>query len=379
MQRPTSLRHQTAAAGRVGPIALIAILTLLVVVASSALADVGTVYTATNSSDGNEIVVYTRDLDGRLALREVVPTGGLGTGGGLGNQGGLAISRDDQWLLAVNAASDSLSVFAITEDGLQLTDRRWTRGDRPVSVALSGSTVYVLNAGSDDLVGFRLDPLGKLRRLPKSRRALSGDGTGAAQVGFSPDGRRLLVTERATNRIGVFEVRFGGYLGRGEFFPATGDTPFGFGFGRRGQLFVSQAAGGAPDASSLGTYRVFGRDGLEPITDAVSTLNTAACWVVVSIDNQTAWTTNTGSGTVSAFHIESDGSAWLIEEDGVSASLAPGSRPIDMGLTDDGRFLYVLSGGTESITGYRVEADGSLIEVDFVDGLPAGANGLIAR
>ena len=368
-------------AGLASRLLLTVLLSTLSLVAASgaALAEAGRVYTATNAAEGNEIVVYSRNEGGLLTFESRISTGGLGTGGGLGNQGGLAISEDDQWLLAVNAGSDSVSVFAITEEGLELTSLARTRGDLPVSVALSGRTAYVLNAGSDDVVGFRLDHRGRLWRLPASRRHLSGEGTGGAQVGFSADGRRLIVTEKATSRIDVFEVRFGGYLSRGQFVAASGETPFGFGFGRRGQLFVSQAAGGAAGASTLGAYRVVGRDDLLAITGAVPTLNSAACWVVVSIDQRTAWTTNTGSGTISGFRIESDGSVALIETDGISATLVEGSSPIDMGLTDDGRYLYVLSGGSNSITGYRVEAEGSLVEVEFVDGLPAGVNGLIAR
>src|SRR6266849_6022948 len=63
------------------------------------------------------------------------PTGGAGTGGGLGNQGGLVLDRNDQWLFAVNAGSNELSVFAVDKDGLALTDKQPTGGSTPVSVS----------------------------------------------------------------------------------------------------------------------------------------------------------------------------------------------------------------------------------------------------
>lgn len=48
----------------------------------------GTVYTLSNSADGNDLVVFEHTRQGFLVLAGTVPTGGLGTGGGLDNQGG---------------------------------------------------------------------------------------------------------------------------------------------------------------------------------------------------------------------------------------------------------------------------------------------------
>ena len=42
--------------------------------------------------------------------------------------------------------------------------------------------------------------------LENSSRPLSGTGTGPAEVSFSPDGRNLVVTEKATNLLDVFPV-----------------------------------------------------------------------------------------------------------------------------------------------------------------------------
>lgn len=333
----------------------------------------------TNAADGNAIVVYSRAADGTLTPQDSVATGGAGTGAGLGSQGGLALSKDDQWLLAVNAGSDDVTVFAVTEDGLRRTDRVPAEGHTPISVTLSGSTVYVLNGGSATLTGFTLDGRGKLHPLRLSRRQLSSRDAVPAQVEFSPDGRTLLVTEKNTNRILSFEVGFGGYLSRARVQEATGETPFGFAFGRRGQVFVSQAAGGAPGASSVGAYHTDAQSRVEPVEDATPTLNTAACWVAVSIDNRFAYTTNTGSSTVTGFRIGVDGSLGLLESDGVTAQLPAASAPIDMAFTDDGRFLYVLGGGSGTIHGYAIQDDGSLVEVGEVGGLPAGVSGLVAR
>ena len=341
-------------------------------------ADVGRVYTMTNAADGNAIMMFNRADDGTLTLMDSISTHGLGTGAGLGNQSGIAISEDNQWLLVVNAGSDDVSVFAITEQGLVLTDRERTRGDRPVSVALDGSTVYVLNADSNDVQGFLLSRHGKLKPLLASRRHLSGDNTAPAQIGFSPDGRTLVVTEKATNTVTSFEVGFGGYLGKPSYQAATGGTPFGFAFGRRGQLFVTHAEGGAAGASSVGAYQIDSWSKVDPIEAAAPTFQAAACWLVVSFDKSYAYSTNPGSNTISGFHIDEAGHLELLNG-GVSASLPAGSVTLDMALSDDGKYLYALNSGTGSINGYLIGDDGELMDLGQFTGLPAGVNGLVAR
>ena len=110
-----------------------------------------------------------------------------------------------------------------------------------MSVTIHRDLVYVLNAGSDNVSGFRLRPHGKLTPLVGSTRPLSGSGTGPAQVQFRPDGRVLVVTEKATNLIVTYAVDEDGRLGPPQLQASQGATPFGFAFGHRRQLFVSEA------------------------------------------------------------------------------------------------------------------------------------------
>src|ERR1043165_1941400 len=70
----------------------------------------GVVYTLTNQVAGNSVAVFDRAADGSRTSAGIVSTGGTGTGAGLGSQGALALSRDGQWLLAVNAGSNDISV-----------------------------------------------------------------------------------------------------------------------------------------------------------------------------------------------------------------------------------------------------------------------------
>lgn len=337
----------------------------------------GAVYTATNGPAGNAVLVFDRLRDGRLVPQASVPTGGAGTGAGLGNQGGLLLSKNERWLLVVNAGSHSVSVFAVRPRGLRLTDVRPSGGLQPVSVTEHRGIVYVLNAGSDNITGFRLGRDGRLRPIDGSTRGLSGAGTGPAQVSFSPDGDVLMVTEKATNKIVTFEVDRHGAAGLAQVQDSNGQTPFGFAFGKRDQVFVSEAFGGAPNASATSSYDVDRHGLLTTITASAATNQTANCWIAVTPNGRFAYGTNTGSGSISGYHIGFDGELTLLDADGRTA--VTGGGPIDMAIADGGRFLYALVTGTNAIAAFRVKADGSLAPLPFTAGIPAGANGLAVR
>lgn len=335
----------------------------------------GAVYTSSNSPDGNEVLWFFRDADGTLYPKEPVSTGGTGTGGGLGNQGALTLTTNGSLLLVVNAGSNEVSVMGVT-GWPELLHRVSSRGTRPISVAARGSLVYVLNGGGEENVaGFRLSPKGRLTPIPGAVYPLSEGQVASAQVGFSPDGRSLVVTEKATNRILVFPVMRNGRLGQVRVEDSAGQTPFGFAFNRQGTLVVSEAFGGAPGASVLSSYGI-ASGGLMEITPLAATTQTAACWVVITRNGRYAYTTNTASGTISSFSISQAGELELLE---AVAAGAPGRGPIDMGLSRDSRFLHVLNAGTNSLGAYRVRNDGSLESIEGISGLPMGANGLAAR
>ncbi len=334
----------------------------------------GTVFTASNDPGGNELLVFDRDRRGRLTYSESIPTEGLGTGGGLGNQGGIALSG--QWLVAVNAGSDDVSLFR-TRGRVRLADRAASGGTRPISVAIRGPLVYVLNGGGmENVTGFWLHPRGRLVPIPGATYDLSEAQVGSAQVGFSPNGRHLVVTEKATNRIVTFPVQWNGRLGASTVSSSAGQTPFGFAFSNRGDLIVSEAFGGAPGASVLSSYGFERAGGVDDISALVATTQTAACWVAVTPNGRYAYSTNTGSGSVSLFHVAHTG---VIELADATAAQTDGTAPIDMALSDGGRFLYVLESATPSMQGYRVGHDGSLEPVGERVSLPAGVNGLAAR
>jgi 6-phosphogluconolactonase (cycloisomerase 2 family) len=330
-----------------------------------------TVYTLSNATDGNQVLAFHRTPAGGLERIGTFDTGGSGTGGGLGSQGAVALDRHADRLLAVNAGSNTVSLFSVSAGGrLRLVDSAPSGGERPISVTMRGHVAYVLNGGSNTISGLRVDRNG-LDPIIGSTRSLGGSG--GAQVSFTPEGRQLVVTEKATNTIDVFPVDWSGRAGTPVTNPSSGQTPFGFAFGREGRLVVSNAAGGAPDASSVTTYRV-GRDNRLTVLDGpVALTESAACWVVTS--GRYAYTTNTASGTVSGLRIGAGGHATLLSPDGVSASTGLG--PIDADV-DQGD-LFTLNSGSHTITVHGIGRDGSLTAEGAIGELPASAVGLAVR
>lgn len=336
------------------------------------------VFTSTNAVTGNELLVYAVPRSGALTLEARLATHGQGTGTGLGNQGAVTLSGNGRFVFVVNALSNSVSTFAIRRHGLELRSTVDSGGQRPISVTEHDGVVYVLNAeGAGNVTGFR-NVAGTLQPLSGSTRPLSAaSGTGSAQVGFSPDGDVLLVTEKATNKLTSYRVRRDGRIDAPVVTASAGVTPFGFAFDRRGHALVSEAFGGAANASAVSSYGFEEWQPAKPmvISASVGTTQTAACWVVVTPNGRYAYVTNTASGTISSYKLQRSGQLALAQ--GIAATSVAG--PIDAAIAADGRGLFVLNAGSNSITSFAIDREGALTAAGSVTGLPAGSNGLAAN
>lgn len=338
----------------------------------------GRIFTSTNAVAGNELLVYASAPGGMLSLQARFDTQGQGSGTGLGNQGAVSLSRNGRFLFVVNALSNSVSTFAIRRDGIVLQSSVGSGGQQPISVTEHEGIVYVLNAGgAGNVTGFR-NVDGTLQALPGSTQPLSAaGGTGPAQVALSPDGDVLLVTEKATNKLTSYRVRHDGRIDAPLVTASAGATPFGFAFDRRGNALVSEAFGGAANASAVSSYGFEDRMPAKPmlISASVATTQTAACWVVVTPNGRHAYVTNTGSATISSYSVQKSGRLALAQ--GVAAT--SGNGPIDAAISADGRGLFVLNSGSHTITSFTIARDGSLSASGSAAGLPAAANGLAAN
>ena len=327
---------------------------------------VGQVFQATNDPTGNAIQVFDQADDGSLTVGELVATGGLGSGDSLGSQG--AVVRDDRHVLVVNAGDSTVSSLILRRGDLELRDVAPSGGVRPVSVTVHDNTVYVLNAGSDTISGLRLERDGDLRPISNSTLPLSATGAGGAQIQFSSDGDRLIVTEKTTAKIDVYRVGRHGRAAGPVVIDSVGAVPFGFDIDRHDNVIVSEAAGGA-----LSSYRLR-RHGLEVVTPSLPDTQAAACWVEISRDGRFAFTTNAASGTISSYAIGRGGSLSLL----APVAATTGAGPTDLARSDDGASLYarVRSG---AVAVFAIGDDGSLTPLGEYSGAPSiGTSGLAA-
>ncbi len=329
----------------------------------------------TGNTAGNAVVAYHRAPDGTLTLAGTYPTGGLGgvLAGSVvdhtASQGALTYDREHGLLFAVNAGSDTVSVFAVSGDRLALRQVIWSGGAFPVSVTVNGNHAYVLNAlDGGTLYGYRiadghLSPLsGSSRRLGLDPAATPQFTNTPGQVAFTPDGSRVLVTTKANgNDVDVFSVLPGGRLSAAPAVNAEpGTVPFAISFDRDGHVLIAEAG---PNA--LATFALSPGGDLTQL-DRALTGQAATCWVARA--GRYVYASNAGSGSVSGYAV---GEAGVLSALGNTATDA---GTVDASATPDGRFLYVQAGAAGIVDEYAVGSGGSLTEIGSVT-VPGAAGG----
>jgi 6-phosphogluconolactonase (cycloisomerase 2 family) len=337
----------------------------------------GAVYALTNDPAGNGVIAFRRAVDGTLASLGTFATQGRGTGGTIDplvSQFAVVVNADHDALFAVNAGSDEVTSFRVSEDGsLAFASKAASGGDLPVSLTVHGNLVYVLNAGDNSLQGFRVTGQARLLPLPFAATILAPGANGPAAVRFTPDGRFLIVSERVSNRLEVFPVRADGGLGAPVVSPAPGGASFGFDITSRNQPIVSETQG------SLTSYALAADGTLTPITPSISTDGAAACWVTITADGRFAYTTNSGSNSVAGFAVDETGRLTALTPGVATGESGVGASPIDLDHVGT-RFLYTLEAGTGTIGTFIINSDGTLVaRPDTPAGAPAsGLQGIAA-
>ena len=339
---------------------------------------VGYTYVDDNTAPANTIAGFDRHADGSLSPipGSPFPAGGMGTGSGLASQGAIQVTSDGRYLLAVDAGSNQVSVLRITEDGVPVLVGQpvSSGGITPVSIAVSWTgLVYVANQGNggSGYSGFRLHFDGSLTPVPGSTVTVP-DGSGVGDVFFNTLGNFLVGTRTGTSQIDSFVVLPGGRLLKAPGSPFTGQ-----GLGQLGaefsptrpwQLFVSNAHNGAGLGTVSAYNDIFGHlspIGASPYGDG----QTAPCWVEISHDGRYLFTVNTGSGNISSYSINPDGSLALLG----STTITGGGADIDARLSPDGKYLLVDGAGHNFVSVFAVNG-GVLTEVSAPTPLPAGAS-----
>jgi 6-phosphogluconolactonase len=317
----------------------------------------GAVFVQTNAAH-NEVIAFSRAADGSLSRVGEFATGGAGDDNAhLPSQGSVTLTRDRRHLLVTT---------------VELT-KTVPVGMAPRSVAEHDGRVFVLNTGDATITGSRLVE-GDLVPIDGATKSLSTpDG---AQIGFTPNGRGLVVTERGGDKISAYTVGMDGMLGDPRTIDSQGATPYGFAISNEGTLVVTEAFRAEKGAAAASSYRIDG-DAIMPGTASVGNGRSEICWAVISKDGRYAFTTNFADGAVSRYAIGMDGSLTLEDATaGITEDGRPGLRDED--LSDDDGYLYAIDADQGQVVGWSVDGRGMLTAAGSWGGLPTTIAGLAA-
>ena len=388
----------------------------------------GCVYTQTNE-DENRIIHYFRSEAGILNELHRYATGGAGSGAFnyradpraiiLEGAHRLVVSPDRRFLFAVNNRENSVSSFAIGEEGtLALVDVKPTGNPvtglsgtaKSLAFASSSRTLYALHTNgphhirllsvdNDGILttrpeGYTAVPQDKPARIttmvtlaPDERYLLVGSSIDESP-GMDSDGSPVLMVERNgvphsifsnapdPDGLAVYPVGRGGTLGKPTFQDAGGSSPW-------CPLFLTHQ----PDAFvlALATANAVllartGKDGTVTPGPVVRADGSAGpgfpCWMSMTPDDRLVFATMTGHSDITSWRladnslsVAKDPACPKVPGDGTFTDLGGvvGSGPTDMWMTPDGSYLYQIYPNASKLVGYAVQADGGLSEITSAD------------
>jgi hypothetical protein len=394
----------------------------------------GHLYMQTNEVK-NAIIHYHRSANGTLTEVERVATGGAGSGTykPISNQesapnafegaGSVILSSDRKFLFATNGGDNSVSSFAVGDQGrLKLIDTKRTgnavEGKSGTAKSLaycpSKQMLYVVHSfGPDHIRLMSVSDNGKLtprmekytcntpdkpHRVPTQAVlspdekfllvgttfdvpiAISGtypDGSPILWVD-GPDGKLMSVASNAPDPDGIVihRVNADGTLGEGSFQDGGGGSPFyiQFLYNRPDTFIIGYAVG---DGVGLGRIDEDGRIGVDKIVPIDTRRGKIAelCWLSLSPDDRLLYAAVFGYSHVTSFHVDGleikvakDPACTDVEGDGTFRGLCGdiSSGPADNWLSPDGAYLYQIYGNAAKLVGYATKPDGSLEEVTSV-------------
>jgi hypothetical protein len=176
------------------------------------------VFVQTDNLAGNQVVAYHRGADGTLSKAGTYSTGGAGgqLSGSvvdhLASQGSLNYDASRALLIAVNAGSNTVSVFSVSGDrhasgALTPIDSVATGQAATCWVAAAGAHLFASNAGTANVSGYSDGPAGTLTLL-----AATGTDPGTVDASASADGHYLYVQTGGNGIVDEFRVGADGAL-----------------------------------------------------------------------------------------------------------------------------------------------------------------------
>jgi 6-phosphogluconolactonase (cycloisomerase 2 family) len=372
-----------------------------------------------NPEPGRNAVLAFRRNPSTGSLRQIGTflTGGTGFGNatqGLGPDDSdqeVVASPDGRFLFAVNQGSNSIAVFGIQPNGVLRTIGTYdSGGTQPVSLALSGDHLFVVNRGdalqgrdatiAGNYTAFRVAPNGALAPVPGSTITLPL-GVSPAQALVSRDGRFVFgdnfaipgTTPDLAQTIDPFRIQPDGTLARAPGGPVAAAVNPNVLLGTAVHPTLPVIYGGLVGANGIA---VFTHDAQGSVTfaDAVPDQGAAPCWAVVSADGKFLYASNTGPDSVGVFSLADPLHPVQLQEFALSGPFAPAgatdrqTASFQIALDPSGKSLYVITQDTASgrdfqegnaIHALTVAPDGTLSESNAPVTFPASEVPAAAR
>lgn len=317
--------------------------------AGTAHAAAGHVYTMTNAEAGNAVVVFNRDSKGRLYQGGVYETGGKGLGGNqtfpvpiADSDGPLRLTRDGKVLFATNIGSNSVTSFRVRKNTLIRVQTVDSGGVRPNAVDAAKGFMYVTNAESATMTGYRYTSSGRMTPIAGSTTTLAADSLPAA-VRIDPEHQYLAVTERGTNQTARYPLDASGVPGAPVNYPVAAGSahPFAL-FLTSNDVMLTGDEGNPPPTgpggdSRLNSFNAADTSNTNPI-DTQPNGETATCWIEMTGNERYGFATSALSGNVTTFSLGTDGKITV-----TGAQHVPDFVASDIGRSSDSRFVYVVS------------------------------------
>lgn len=373
---------------------VILVIACILLAKTSSEPDLGeTIYITNNDPVANAVLVFRNSHKGICHIA-TVPTGGQGSGmdfNAAGSQSSIIVSplsnapsmaedSTGRWLLVANSGSYDVSVLKIISPvQLRLVSRTQVGNasgaqGTPVSLAMSNEILLVLNSGTHptapaSVEGFSLTDTGFL--IPTSTFNLQPGIY--SHIAFTPDQSKVVIAGKSNHQILV--APFGrDSIESAVSSPSTGLQPFSIAFDRHGLLFVVEAGrhNDVPMGRGITSYRI-GDDGtIRTVSTTIIHNQRSNCWLASR--NGYLYTSGSNPPALSIYSAEYTGKVKL--RNGTAVTIPDINRPVDMALSKNGQYLYVLDPGLRSIQVYGTHKCLALRRQVVVDKLPGSAQGI---
>lgn len=365
------------------------------------------VYTETdNSNPGqNAVIAFRRDSDG-----QVTEIGSFQTDGtGLANPQGLLgpddsdkeviASPDGRLLFAVNQGSNTVAVFRVQRDGsLDLVHDMavGSGGTEPVSLSIADGRLYVLNRGNEvqgqtgtiaptitvfeigrqgvltpDLAATTTLPLG----LSPSQVLISSDSHLAFVDTFTPP---PLNNVAGANEVVPFRIAGDGKLvpvsSGGVGAPVT--PPLLLGLAQHPTQDIIYA--GLTGANQVGVF-TYDPAGNLTLAGTVPVSGSGPCWTLVSPDGRFLYTVDTGTNSVGVFSLANPLQPVQIQEFVLGGPQNSSGNPANPRETTDFEFALDPSGKTLYVINHQTDAAGNFPDGNALHVLSVAANGMLSE